>query len=100
MYKRKAQKIRLVNSSVLDGATPRGMLDWKTRIVEQHTTLLYEKERKGRYNNYLILKFSSVKRGSRLTAKRIIKMIIREHIQPEERELLLELLYKREAALS
>jgi hypothetical protein len=47
----------------------------------------------------LIPKFSDIKRESRLTSERIGKLILRKGLKPREKEILLELLYRREKGI-
>jgi hypothetical protein len=97
MYKWKAQKIRPVDSSFLDGMNT-GKSVWKDEILEG--------EQKGRRNEqgpcgrWLIPEFSTLAKGTRLTDKRVAIMQIGTDILPQEEDLLMQLLYNREAVLS
>src|SRR5207244_5560939 len=65
-YKRKAQKVRPVDSDQSDGSKPGGELFWKQGMLER------EKQSRtaeiwGQYSEQLIPKFSGIARGARLT---------------------------------
>lgn len=102
MYKRRADKIRPVNSG--SGEMPGGVVDWKRVIYTQ----LMEGERKFLpkelaflpFSDHIIPKVSKMTRGSRLTPERIARFVVGEGIWPEEKKFLLEILFAREAALS
>ena len=53
-----------------------------------------------KYNKWFTAKFLSIARGSRLTPERVERVVCGSIIIEREREVLLELLYKREAALA
>ena len=55
---------------------------------------------KSKYDQWLFSKFFKIARESQLTEKRIKKMLFEEKLTKQERNLLLEMLYRREAALT
>lgn len=82
-----------------NGDTPGGREDWKAKAIKEKQE--HRKDRPvGKYDHWLIPKFSDIERGSRLTPERIKRMIVGEELSPQERDLLLEMLYNREAALA
>src|SRR5205085_7122501 len=63
---------------------------WRERLVG------LEGEKKG----VLIPKFSQIPRGERLTPARIEKLKVGEHLWHAEKQLLIEMLFNREAAIA
>ena len=97
LYKRKAVKVVPVDKAHSAGIKPSGEEGWRERLIKE------EKERKlyeGAYPGVLIPKFSTIKRGRRLTQARKTKLNIGEHLTTNERDLLLEMLFNREAAIA
>ena len=99
MYKKKAQKTTPVNSSVSDGSVPGGQTGWKSLLAPEITAQSWE-GLKGKFGEFLTPKFSKLAQGSRLTPERVERMMIGPELWPKERELLMEMFYRREAALS
>ncbi len=52
------------------------------------------------YTYWLITKFTPIAKGARLTPERLGKMIIEDGITDQEKEVLTEMLYNREAVLA
>jgi len=96
MYKRKADKVRPVDYGISDGKSPGGVLNWVERSKESD---IYNKP-VGEYSKWLIPKFSSIERGSRLTEERASQLIIRKELTKEEKALFIEMLYCREKVLA
>ena len=97
LYKRKAVKVVPVDEAHSAGIKPSGEAGWRERLIKE------EKERGldgGAYPGVLIPKFSTIERGRRLTQARIRKLNIGEHLTTNERDLLLEMLFNREAAIA
>ena len=97
-YKRKADKVRPVDTDKSDGAIPGGKEDWKAEILEQEAKIQTDPNRP--YKEWLIPKFSDIPRGSRLTPERLGKMIVGDELTIQERDMLTEMLYNREASLA
>ena len=55
---------------------------------------------KGKYLEWLILKFLDIKKGSRLTKECAAKLVVREGLTLQEKAMLLKMLYNREKALA
>ena len=53
-----------------------------------------------KYTHWLIPKFTPIAKKARLTSERLAKMIIGEGMSPQEKNLLTEMLYNREAVLA
>ena len=94
MYKRKGQKVVPQDVGYEKEEMPAGDANWRQKRIEK------EVYRQGRYDNYLIPKFSSIPRGERLRPRRIAKMNFGEGLWPVEKKLLLEMLFNREAAIA
>jgi hypothetical protein len=100
MYKRKADKVRPVEADVTltDGSTPGGLVAWREDCLKREALL---PPGTGPFDGTLLIKkFSSIPRGSRLTAERIKALVTGTELRPRERELFLEMMFNREAALS
>ena len=98
MHKRKGVKIDPVDAS---GQKPRqveGRLDW----IEHAKSLQVPNSdsNSAPFKQYFEPRYAQFLRGTRLTPERIAKMKISPELWPKERDMLLELLYRREAALA
>jgi hypothetical protein len=80
----------------MDGKSPGGVLNWVERSKESD---VYN-EPVGEYSKWLIPKFSSIERGSRLTEERASQLIIGKELTKEEKALFIEMLYCREKVLA
>ena len=69
-YKQKAVKVRPVNSDQSDGTIPGGMADWKAKALEKERGL----PKSEKFPDWLIPKFSTIFKGSRLTPERLQRM--------------------------
>ena len=97
LYKRKAVKVVPVDEVHSAGIKPSGEEVGRQRLIKE------EKEREldgGAYPGVLIPKFSTIERGRRLTQARLRKPNIGEHLTTHQRDLLLEMLFNREAAIA
>ena len=95
LYKRKGRKVRPADVGYGNGEKPRGDDEWRKRRKEKE---IYEEG--GRFRGHIIPKFSKIARGDRLRPNRIKMMKIGTNLWPNERELLMEVLYNREAAIA
>ena len=95
-YKRKAQKVRPVDLGKGNRVGPGGDVDWREKVIKG----LASSMKKGKFDHWLTPKFSRIERGSRLTKERAEGMILGAELTMQERELMLEMLYYREAALA
>jgi|SRR5438045_861833 len=96
LRKRKADKVRPVDLGVSDGSKPGSILDW----VEKSKLTDVVHGEKGKYSNWLILKFSDIKKGSRLTEECAAKLLVGEGLTSQEKAMFFEMLYNREKALA
>ena len=97
-YKRKANKVRLVNATSKDGSNLKGAARQKEE-VQQKIRPVPKDPSYQKYNKQFTAKFLSIARGSRLTPERAKRVVYSSIIIEREREVLLKLLYKREAVL-
>ena len=97
LYKRKAVKVVPVDEAHSAGIKPSGEEGWRERLIKE------KKERGlhgGAYPGVLIPKFLTIERGRLLTQACIQKLNIGDHLTTNERDLLLEMLFNREAAIA
>ena len=80
--------MRPVDSSVSDGTAPSGGMQWKESVVrtemQQPRT-----DASGPYDSWLIPKFSTIAKGSRLTSERVASMQIGSELQLCEKDILM-----------
>lgn len=93
LYKRKADKVKPVDSSQTDGTTPGGDPKWRDKMIAT------ERYQPTKYHDYLLGKFSTVKTGSRLTKERFDEMESGT-LTSKERDIFHTMLLNREAALA
>ena len=98
-YKRKADKVKPVDTSQTDGSGPGGDINWRDEAIRREKPV-YEPGVTLKFSKWLIPKFSSLARGSRLKPERLQKMIVGDGLTPIEKNLLTEMLFNREAALA
>ena len=97
LYKRKVVKVLPVDEAHSAGIKPIGEEGWRGRLIKE--------EKEGELDRracpgVLIPKFSTIEQGRRLTQVRIRKLNFGEHMTTNERDLLLEMLFNREAAIA
>ena len=98
-YKRKDKKVRPVDLGESDGSKPGGSANWKNDVRKGEESR-YTFDPADKYSEFLVPRFSGMKRGSRLTPERLKRIRIGEGLSEQEKELLTEMLYRREACLS
>jgi hypothetical protein len=96
-YKRKDQKVKPSDTCVSDGSKPGGDATWKEDVIKKEK---YSKDPTDQFAEFLIPKFSGLAKGARLKPERIQRMQVGDGLLEREKELLLEMLFNREAALS
>ncbi|KAJ9481739.1 hypothetical protein VN97_g11725 [Penicillium thymicola] len=99
LYKRKADKVKPVSVPLPDGSTPEGQPGWQERCLQVYHSGPAPDERT-RFDSYLRPRLANFARCTRLTPEREEKLILGKDLLPEERELLRELLIKREGVLA
>ena len=97
-YKRVNNKVKPVNSDQSDGSIPGGLTDWKSGLLEKEALVLVDPNRK--YAEWFTPKFSTIKRGSQLTAERLSIMTVGTEMTLQERDVLIEMLYNQEAGIA
>ncbi len=95
-YKQKSQKVQPVDLSLSNGSKPDGSDAWKIDAIQKEIPILDPADK---YTNWLISKFTSIAKGARLTLERLGKMIIGDGMMYQEKKVLIERLYTREAVL-
>ena len=100
LYKTKDKKIKPVDLGVSDGSKPGGLLNWKEEMARTERYV----GPGGPYDHLIEPRFSAlptpIPKGSRLTPARIKDVKMGTDLWPRERELLIGILYNREAALA
>lgn len=95
-YKRKAQKVRPVDDSTPSKSKPGGLGNWKEVLLQQ----VQPNVTTGRFDHWLYPRFCVLERGARLTPERKKALIIGPDLTPQEKDLFIEMLHYREAALA
>lgn len=98
-FKKKAQKVKPLNSDKSDGSTTLITREWKLQAIQDAKDKGLDQPREP-HDKFFIPKFSSIKKGSRLTEERKSKLIIGDFMTAEEKNLLTNMLFNREAALA
>jgi len=93
LYKQKKDKILLANQPHTGGLKPAGDEDWRIKRVGNPSPVNIKYP-------WLIPKFSNIPRGTRLTAERFAGLKIGTGITNQEKEVLMEVLYNREARIA
>ncbi len=70
---------------------------WSVNVMKKKIPILDPTDK---YTHWLIPKFTPIAKGVRFTSERLAKMIIGERISPQEKNVLTEMLYNREAVLA
>ena len=98
MYKKKIQKIQLINSSISNDFTSEDRMNWRKKAIIRKKAFELNWSRE-LYDHFIIFKFFDIKREFRLTSKRLKTMKIENDFWLEEKILLFNILYNREKAL-
>ena len=98
VYKWKTQKTHLINASKTDNSISDGSLHWKKKLLEKKHMQWHQDLRL--YNYWLTSKFSDLACDFRLISEWADHMLVDKNLITTERNLLLEMLYNREAALA
>lgn len=101
LYKRKADKVRPVDSSDTGGQVPGGRDDWKARAWARLEGIAKDNtDTQSECHGILIPRTTRTPVGTRLTEERASRLIIGDGVLPDEKRLLLQCLMNREAALA
>ena len=98
MYKRKTQKTNSVDVNIFDESKFETNSKWR-KILKSFVTVDSLKQLKKLYDSFLISKFSKMSRDSRMISKWLQKMLFNAKLSFQERNLLIEMLYKRKTVL-
>ncbi len=96
IYKRKNQKIKFSDICVSDDFKSNDDASWKKNIIKKKK---YFKNLIDQFVEFFISKFSELTKETRLKSERIQRMQIEDELLKRKKELLLEMLFNREAAL-
>ena len=83
--------------SLSDGSKPDGSDAWRVNAIKKEIPIL---DLTDKYTHWLIPKFTPIAKGARLIPERLAKMIIGDGMTIEEKNVLTEMLYNREAVLA
>ncbi len=97
-YKRKAQKIQFVNLSKSNDSISEDLTNWKQILLTQIKLNMTEMKSE-KYDHWLFFKFFKIAREFRLTLKRAKRMICNDALTLQEKNLLLKMLFNREAIM-
>lgn len=75
---------------ISDRFKPNGSDTWRIDAIKKKISILNSNNK---YIYWLIPKFTSVVKGARVTPEQLAKMIIRDGITSQEKEVLIEMLY-------
>lgn len=89
-YKCKSQKVQPVNLSKLNGFKPNGSDAWKVNTIKKEISIFDPNDK---YIYWLIFKFTPIAKRIRLIPERLAKIIIRDAMTFQEKEVLTEMLY-------
>jgi len=98
LYKRKADKVKPVDTDQQDGSTPGGLHDWRARAQAKEQAAF--DGRPYLFSEWISPRLATFPRGERLTPERMEKLVIGPDLRSLEKEVLLEILYNREGALA
>ena len=98
MYKRKTQKTNSVDVNIFDELKLKTNSKWR-KILKSFITVDSLKQLKRLYDSFLISKFSKMSWNSRMILKWLQKMLFDAKLFFQERNLLIEMLYKRKIVL-
>ena len=97
-YKRKADKIQPIDRPNPAGDNPRRMPGWKEKALAECKML--RQPRLDPYGHLITGRMTEMAVGARLTPERIERLKIGQQLGPNERELLMAVLFNREGALA
>ena len=98
LYKTKDKKVQPISDSQIKPDKVEGRPDWKSRAASQQKP---NKDSDWRsFEKYFEPRYAEFPRGTRLTRQRISELKIGTELKPREKEMLVEMLYRREPALA
>ncbi len=96
-YKCKTQKVQRVDPDLSDGCEPDGSDAWTMNAIKREISILDSIDK---YTHWLIPMFTPITKRARLTPKRLSKIIIEDGMIVQEKDVLTEMSYNREAVLT
>ena len=96
LYKKKVDKMRSVNWKFSNESKSFENDDWKASIIVEKKNRKFHLSQM-KYDHWLILKFSTIFQNSRMTSKRMKKMLVNDSMQMKKKNLLF-CLYNRKIA--
>lgn len=101
LYKTVDKKVRPVDVPRADEPMEFGREDWKERAIQRQQLRLSVREPDpGPHDDIFEPRYAVFPRGTRLTPERLANLHIGSQVTREERDLFIQMLYNREAALS
>ena len=79
-----------VNLNLSDGSKPDGSDTWKVSAIKKKVPIFDPTDK---YSHWLIPKFTPIAQGAKLTPKRLAKMIVRNGMTAQEKDVLTKMLY-------
>ena len=95
-YKPKAKKVQPVDANDGTGETPGGRRDWYVLSKERD----FKQPQTGKYKDYLLPRFCSIPRGSRLTPERLQLLNVGDWLWEEEKLMFFELMLNHESVIA
>jgi hypothetical protein len=98
-YKKVREKVKPVDAALPEGSVPGGISNWREVVMKEQ----YARPRQepvDQFDQYFERRHSLFPRGTRMTQERIKDLRIGTHLTRQEREFAIEMLYRREGALS
>jgi hypothetical protein len=100
LYKKKADKVRPVDSSESTGEKPGGDINWREKAIAEETARGLYLNKDYPYSQWLNPRFSQMAEGARLTPERVERLVIGNSLTPQEKDVALQMLYNREGAFA
>lgn len=80
-----------------DRSKPDGSDAWRVNAIKKKIPILDPTDK---HTHWLIPKFTPIAKGARPTPERLAKMIVGDAMRSQEKEVLVKMLYSREAVLA
>lgn len=99
LYKRKADKVNPVNKGE-GGEKPGGDVHWREKAIQEERKRGLHLKKDYPYSQWLYPRISRLGEGARLTPERVERLVIGNSLTPQERDVVLQMLYNREGAFA
>ena len=100
LYKQKGEKVHPASVPLADGSVPEGNTGWEEVCMRKYHTQYRANDEPSPFDQYLKPRIVYFVHGARLSSEREEKLIVGRELWPMEREVLKEMLYKREEVLA